>query len=54
MGVGGGEVGAVPILRKNCSPFPLFSFINTPSQMTIFSIPPTPFYYNPSSLPNPF
>ena len=32
---GGGE-GAVPILRKNCRPFPRFPFINTSSQMKIF------------------
>ena len=41
---GGG--GAVPILRKNCHPFPPFPFINTSSQMKIFYIPRTPFYYN--------
>ena len=38
--------GAVPILRKNCHPFPPFPFINTSSQMKIFYIPRTPFYYN--------
>ena len=38
--------GAVPFPRKNCHPFPPFPFINTSSQMKIFYIPRTPFYYN--------
>ena len=39
------RVGAAPSFRKNCNPFPLFLFINTPSQIIkwrILYIPPTP------------
>ena len=58
-------VGAIPIPKKNCNPFALFSFANTPlsnDRMKIFiyssyhfllqlpSYPPNPFYLNTSSL----
>ena len=45
----------MPFLKKNCNPFTLFPFINTPSQMIKWKflyILLTPFYYNPP--PPPF
>ena len=47
-------IGVIPILKKNCNPFALFPFINTPSKMIKWKflyIPLTPFYYNPLFLP---
>ena len=47
-------VGVKPILKKNCSPFALFPFINTPTQMMklrFLYIPLTSFYYNPPFCP---
>ena len=46
------EVEAIPKLRKNCSPFTLFSFINNPlsnGQTKVLNTPSTPF-----CSPNPF
>ena len=50
-------LGLIPILNKNCNPFALFLFINTPFKMVKWRslyFPFTSFYYNfPFCLPNP-